>query len=69
MRVPDQHWLNRRRLLQIGSLGSFGLTLSHLPGAEAASVRMPPIRSCILIFFYGGPSHVDTFDMKPNAAR
>jgi len=28
---------------------------------------MPPIRSCILIFHYGGPSHIDTFDMKPNA--
>jgi len=26
-----------------------------------------PIRSCILIFHYGGPSHIDTFDMKPNA--
>jgi hypothetical protein len=25
------------------------------------------IRSCILIFHYGGPSHIDTFDMKPNA--
>ena len=25
------------------------------------------IRSCILIFYYGGPSHIDTFDMKPNA--
>ena len=26
-----------------------------------------PIRSCILIFYYGGPSHLDTFDPKPNA--
>ncbi len=25
------------------------------------------IRSCILIFYYGGPSHLDTFDPKPNA--
>ena len=33
-------------------------------GAE--KVRAP-IRSCILIFYYGGPSHLDTFDMKPNA--
>ena len=28
---------------------------------------MQPIRSCILIFHYGGPSHIDTYDMKPNA--
>ena len=27
----------------------------------------PSIRSCILIFYYGGPSHLDTWDMKPNA--
>ena len=25
------------------------------------------IRSCILVFYYGGPSHIDTFDMKPGA--
>jgi hypothetical protein len=25
------------------------------------------IRSCILIFYYGGPSHLDTFDPKPDA--
>ncbi|MFB3104267.1 MAG: DUF1501 domain-containing protein, partial [Pseudomonadales bacterium] len=25
------------------------------------------IRSCIVIFYYGGPSHLDTFDMKPKA--
>jgi hypothetical protein len=27
------------------------------------------IRSCILIFYYGGPSHLDTFDPKPDAPR
>ncbi len=26
-----------------------------------------PIRSCILVFYYGGPSHIDTVDMKPKA--
>ena len=26
-----------------------------------------PVRSCILIFYYGGPSHLDTWDMKPDA--
>ena len=28
-----------------------------------------PIRSCIFIFYYGGPSHLDTWDMKPKAPR
>jgi Protein of unknown function (DUF1501) len=67
MHVQDGNRLNRRRLLQIGGLGSLGLTLPHLLRAEAASAPTPTIRSCILIFFYGGPSHIDTFDMKPNA--
>jgi hypothetical protein len=68
---------NRRRLLQIGCLGSLGLTLPRLLRAEAedlaarkAMAKRPaqrPIRSCILIFQYGGPSHIDTVDMKPSA--
>ena len=28
---------------------------------------MKPIKTCILMFYYGGPSHHDTWDMKPNA--
>ena len=32
-----------------------------------ASPRTKPIRSCIFVFYYGGPSHLDTFDPKPNA--
>ena len=58
-------------------MASLGLTLPGLLQAEAdeAAVRnsgegqgkLRPIRSCILIFHYGGPSHIDTFDMKPNA--
>ncbi len=70
-------YLSRRQLLRIGSLGSLGLTLPQLLRAEdeqAATRRSTakgafssPIRSCILIFHYGGPSHIDTLDMKPNA--
>jgi hypothetical protein len=62
--------LNRRRLLRIGGLGALGLNLSALLRADAvtASRRAPaPVRSCILIFYYGGPSHLDTWDMKPKA--
>ena len=69
--------LSRRQILRIGGLGSLNLTLPGLLRAEAdvvkpgsskrASRATQPIRSCILIFHYGGPSHIDTFDMKPNA--
>ena len=68
---------SRRWLLQIGGLGSLGLTLPRLLRAEAdqplpAQIQKVtgvarPIRSCILIFHYGGPSHIDLYDMKPNA--
>ncbi len=68
--------MNRRQLLRVGGLGSLGLSLSGLLRAEAegqaargttATGVAAPIRSCILIFHYGGPSHIDTFDMKPKA--
>src|SRR5437899_906933 len=63
--------LSRRRLLRIGGLGSLGLTLPALLKAEGPAGRGPsgtaPIRSCILLFHYGGPSHIDTVDMKPKA--
>src|SRR5438132_10007930 len=67
---PDR-LLTRRRLVQLGGAGGLGLTLGGLWRAQA-SVPAPaaaptPIRACILIFYYGGPSHLDTFDPKPGA--
>src|SRR5450755_4933796 len=72
-----QRRLSRRQLLRVGGLGSLGLTLPGLLRAEAegplaretsrATRALPPIRSCILIFHYGGPSHIDMYDMKPKA--
>ncbi|MFL2865810.1 MAG: DUF1501 domain-containing protein [Pirellulaceae bacterium] len=43
-----------------------------VPGLLNASetslpTRAPKIRSCIILFYYGGPSHLDMFDMKPAA--
>src|SRR5712671_4510552 len=69
--MPRSHLLTRRRLLQFGGAGGLGLTLGGLWQAQASSqssaVAPSSIRACILIFYYGGPSHLDTFDMKPNA--
>jgi hypothetical protein len=62
--------LTRRRLLQIGGLGCLGLNLASLFRAEAAQPQRPHaarLKSCILMFYYGGPSHLDTWDMKPDA--
>ena len=60
----------RRRLLAAGGLGLLGLTLPRLLRAEAApSASRPKARakSVIFLFQFGGPSHIDMFDMKPDA--
>jgi hypothetical protein len=62
----------RRRLLQFAAGGYLGLNLGGLWRAQAAgkaetSPTPSPIRSCILLFYYGGPSHLETYDPKPAA--
>ena len=63
--------LSRRGLIQLGGASWMGLNLGglwHAQSAHAAGVlTKKPIRACILIFYYGGPSHLDTYDLKPNA--
>lgn len=61
--------LTRRRLLQVGGMGLFGMSLPKLLAAEAKGGKHPPARakSVIFLFQWGGPSHLETFDMKPNA--
>lgn len=63
--------LNRRDVLRVGGPGLLGLTLPKLLQAEekSLSTETPPARakSVIFLFQWGGPSHVDTFDMKLNA--
>lgn len=62
--------LTRRRFLEFGGGGLLSLNLGGLWQAQASTPSTPTvrsIRSCILIFCYGGPSQLDTFDLKPNA--
>src|SRR5436190_668875 len=63
--------ISRRRLLQAGGIGA--LTWG-LPGMVAAGVDRDrrlgggaAEKSCIFILLCGGPSHLDTWDMKPEA--
>jgi hypothetical protein len=59
--------LTRRRLLQVGGLGLLGSWLPlRLEGNEGRR-RRARARSVIFLHQYGGPSHHDTFDMKPEA--
>ena len=59
--------LSRRDFLKAGALGAgtVGLTLADLENASAAGPGKNV--NCILLFLVGGPSHLDTWDMKPAA--
>jgi hypothetical protein len=58
--------VTRRQILQAGAIGYLGLSLPRLLRAEAAGAAATA-DSCILIFLNGGPSHLDMWDMKPEA--
>ena len=46
-----------------------GCTFSGWLGRLAAhALEQPPAKSCILLWMAGGPSHLDTFDLKPEAS-
>jgi uncharacterized protein (DUF1501 family) len=62
--------INRREWLQVGFSGLLGLGLpAILSGrAGAAEARRKP-KSVIIVFLTGAPSHLDTFDPKPDAPK
>ncbi len=62
---------SRREFLQAGALGAIGLSLpQYLAAKQAGAVKKShDNRSCILIFNLGGPSHLDLWDMKPDAPQ
>ena len=66
-RAIDCGRVTRRELLRAGALGAAGLTLADLLRLEAAGDERQPAKSVILLWLWGGPSHLDTFDMKPKA--
>jgi hypothetical protein len=60
--------LTRRELLLAGGAGLFGLGLPGVLAAEAARPGRPArAKSVLFVFLFGGPSQLETFDMKPDA--
>ena len=62
--------LSRRGFLQAGALPWLGLSLADLLRQRASATGMPQaskVKSVILVWLQGGVSHLDTFDMKPDA--
>src|SRR6478609_809698 len=63
--------ISRRELLRAGGLGALSL---GLPGTVTAAVNSKrglgggaAEKSCIFVLLCGGPSHLDTWDLKPDA--
>lgn len=63
--------ISRRTLLQAGAVGLSGLGLSDLLRLQAASAaetgKSEPDTAVIFLWLPGGPPHMETFDMKPEA--
>src|SRR5580693_1781033 len=66
-RIP----LSRRDLLKLSSAGVVGYSMSGWLEALADETANDPRRkrSCILLWMNGGPSQMDTFDLKPGHAN
>src|SRR6185436_19471080 len=62
---PACDGVTRRGLLKAGALAIFGGTA--LTQAHALAPRRGKVQSVILIDLFGGPSHLDMFDPKPDA--
>ena len=64
--------LTRRQALHIGGTGFLsGLTLPALleMQANAATERPAKAKACIFFMLEGGPSHIDMWDLKPDAPK
>src|SRR5207249_1510096 len=62
--------LSRRSILRVGVLGLAGMTLADLLRHRVRAAeqgRQPKETAVIQVFLEGGPSHIDTYDLKPDA--
>ena len=77
---PTTPQTGRRSFLQAGFLALGGLSLGDLfrlraaaaaagPSGTSGASTAPPDTSVILIWLQGGPSHMETYDLKPQAPR
>ena len=63
--------LDRREWLQVGGAGLFGVHAALAQAAESAGNNSTggKAKAVLFVFLYGGPSQLDTFDMKPDIPR
>jgi uncharacterized protein (DUF1501 family) len=65
-RFCDQ--VSRRDFLRVGALGLGGLTLADVLRLQAQAGTGTRAKSVIMVCLAGGPSHIDMYDLKPNAS-
>ncbi|MGF1577736.1 MAG: DUF1501 domain-containing protein [Gemmataceae bacterium] len=69
--ATDCRGVSRREFLRVGGLSALGLSLPTFFSLQAQASQGTANRSsqvnCILLWMRGGPSHIDTFDPKPDA--
>jgi hypothetical protein len=62
--------LSRRETLHVGSLAALGVSLPDLCGpalTAASTAGRGKATACVLVYLFGGPSQLETFDLKPDA--
>ncbi len=57
----------RREFLQVGALALGGATLPQILAGRASAGEANRDTSVILLYLHGGPSQLETYDLKPNA--
>jgi uncharacterized protein (DUF1501 family) len=69
--MPSSSRFSRRQALRTLALSAAGCSVSRFLPAFAADLAADPARRrhCILLWMTGGPSQIDTFDMKPGHAN
>lgn len=63
--------ISRRAMLQAGACSALGLGLPHWFSGRASGAAVVPAqaKSVLLLWLWGGPSHHEMWDMKPNAPQ
>ena len=61
--------VTRRDVLKSGVAGAFGLSLPSMLQLDASENASTSGKNAIFIFLTGGQSHIDTWDMKPDAGK
>src|SRR5438094_8746684 len=60
--------MSRREMLQIGACSALGLSLPQLLASQAhAKTHGTRVKAVLLLWQWGGPSHHETWDPKPDA--